>query len=127
MPHRTRRRLHAHGFDEDGNLYGNKTGRLPDFLANPPGSALPNEISALLDMFAMQSRSGGVYDRKCAVCHTIAKRLARVRLELKDGRLADRVTGSDIPDFLTDHGRVDAGEIEMITRMLTWQIQTSGP
>lgn len=58
---------------EDGNLYGNKTGRrLPDFLANPPGSALPNEIAALLDLFAMQSRSGGVYDRKCAVCYTSA-------------------------------------------------------
>lgn len=54
------------------------------------------------------------------------KRLARVRLELKDSRLVDRVTGSDIADFLTDHGRVDAGAIEMITRMLTWQIHTSG-
>ncbi|MDA7948623.1 MAG: hypothetical protein MPJ78_14245 [Hyphomicrobiaceae bacterium] len=111
----------------DGLLVGRQTGTpMTEFLASHRGAPTQAEIAALIDMFARQLRTGGLYKRKCSICHVRAKRLARVRLDIRDGRLVDRVTGRDITAFLKEHGQLDPGEVRLIDAMLRWQLKTAG-
>ncbi len=111
----------------NGQIIGRKTGvPVGEFLARHSGNPSQKEIAALIEMFALQLKSGGLYKDKCGICHTSAKRLARVRLEIRNDRLVDRVTGRDVTEFLYTHGRLDAEEVGVIDRMLRWQLQTIG-
>ncbi len=99
---------------------------IESFLADHSGQLSPAQIVALTDMFAMQLNSGGLFERKCRICHDSAKKLARVRLEMKNGKLVDRITALDIHDLLKGHGRLNAGEVEVINKLLIWQLRTAG-
>jgi len=96
------------------------------FLANHSGSPSPAQIAALIDMFTMQLNSGGLFRRKCRICHTSAKTLARVRLEMRKDKLVDRITARDMHEFLKGHGRLDAREVEIMNKLLIWQLRTAG-
>lgn len=110
----------------EDKVVGKKTNQpLAAFLPGHPGGATASEIDALLDMFAMQLRSGGLYARKCRICHKNAKELTRARLEVRDGQLFDHISERNIPEFLKGHGRLTAQEIPVIERMLKWQIEVT--
>ena len=110
----------------DGEIVGRKTDEpIKSFLAGHSGNPSREEISALLDMFAVQIQSGGLFEKKCRICHDSAKKLARVRLEMRNGRLVGWISARDVRDFLTGHGRLDNKEVEIINRMLVWQLQYS--
>ncbi|MHA1164225.1 MAG: hypothetical protein ACTSP0_01395 [Alphaproteobacteria bacterium] len=110
-----------------GQITGRKTNEpIQTFLADHSGHPSPAQIAALIDMFTMQLNSGGLFERKCRICHDSAKKLARVRLEMKNGKLVDRITSRDTYDFLTEHGRLNAGEVEVINKLLIWQLRTAG-
>ena len=111
----------------DGRVVGRKTGAvITEFLARHRGTPSQAEIAALVEMFALQLRTGGLYKDKCGICHTSAKRLARVHLEVLDARLVDRVTGRDVSAFLSEHGRLGPDEVGLIDEMLRWQLKTAG-
>ncbi len=111
----------------DGELVGRETGEpVRGFLAHHRGSPSQGEIAALVEMFTLQLRTGGLYKDKCGICHKSAKRLARVRLDVRDDRLVDRVTGRNVTAFLFDHGRLDPDEARLIDDMLRWQLKTAG-
>ena len=111
----------------DGELVGRETGKpVRGFLAHHRGNPSQGEIAALMEMFTLQLKTGGLYKDKCGICHTSAKRLARVRLDVRDGVLIDRVTGRDVTAFLFVHGRLDGDEARLIDDMLRWQLKTAG-
>ena len=111
---------------DGGQIVGRKTGAvMTEFLARHRGRLSQPEIAALVELFALQLRTGGLYKDRCRICHTNAKRLARVRLEVRDSRLVDRVTGRDITAFLSEHGRLSADEVGLIDEMLRWQLKTA--
>lgn len=110
-----------------GQITGRNTNQpVESFLINHSGHPSPAQIAALMDMFAMQLRSGGLFERKCRICHSSAKKLARVRLEMRSGNLVDRITARDIHDFLAGHGRLNTREVEVMNTLLIWQLQTAG-
>ncbi len=66
--------------------------------------------------------AGGLYRKKCLICHKRAVGLARRKLILLDGTLVGRYTGRRIETFLENHGRLESAEITTITRMLERQL-----
>lgn len=111
----------------DGQITGRKTQqRIEAFLTGHSGNPSPAEIAALMDMFAIQLRSGGIFEQKCRICHDSAKKLARVKLEMRNGRLMGWIAERDIRDFLKGHGRLDTREVEIMNKLLIWQLQTAG-
>jgi len=96
------------------------------FLADHSGSPSPAQIAALIDMFTMQLNNGGLFQRKCRICHTSAKTLARVRLEMRKDKLVDRITARDMHQFLKGHGRLETFEVETMINLLIWQLRTAG-
>ena len=68
--------------------------------------------------------SGGLFEKKCRICHDRAVKLARTELTIKDGRLVGRYSKRDIATFLAGHGRLTADEVPLIVDMLKRQIAT---
>ncbi len=110
----------------NGHIIGRKTGTpVSELLQTHSGAPTQKQIAALIEMFTIQLKSDGLYKEKCGICHTSAKRLARVRLEIRGDKLVDRVTGRDVTEFLKGHGRLDAVEVDVIDQMLRWQLKTA--
>ncbi|MDH3580935.1 MAG: hypothetical protein OEM91_09965, partial [Hyphomicrobiales bacterium] len=96
--------------------------RLLDGHAGDPS---PAEIAALIDMFARQLGSAGLFRRKCVNCHKRAVTLARRMLVVREGDLVGRYTGNRMTAFLANHGRLEDNEIEIMTQMLRWHVETA--
>lgn len=112
---------------KDGVLVGKQHSEpLESYLASHFGRPTPAEIAVLINMFNIQVRTGGVYALKCRICHDDAKTLARTKLILKNGTLAGRYTGHVMENFLTNHGRLSANEVDTVHAMLVWQLESVG-
>ncbi len=106
--------------ERDGALTGVRTGRpVDDFLAHHRGGLTPDTIALFLDVFRAQLRSGGFYQKRCAICHDRAYEFARLRLILRDGQLVGRYSGRDIADFLPGHARMTESEAKRMLEALT--------
>jgi len=103
----------------DGVLRGRVSGRnIRVFLPDHYGYPNPDETAALYDLFFSQKQDGGKFKARCAVCHVRARELARLSL-IRDGdSLRGRYTGRDITEFLSNHGRIEATEIDIFIEML---------
>lgn len=111
----------------DRQITGRKVKQpLDAFLNGHSGKPSPAEITALIDMFTIQLNSDGLFEKKCRICHKSAKKMARVRLKVRNGKLLDLLSGRDIHEFLKDHGRLTDAEVEIMNHLLTWQVQTAG-
>lgn len=100
-------------------------GSVARLLDGHPGNPSAAEIAALVDMFTRQIRSGGLFRRKCTSCHKRAVTLARRTLVVRQGRLVGRYTGNPMTSFLANHGRLEGSEIETMTQMLRWHVETA--
>jgi len=95
-------------------------------LAAGHGRLNAAEIGALIAHFTAILRSDGLFREKCKICHGAAVALARLELELSDGRLVGRYTDRDIATFLENHGRLETAEIVTIVEMFVRQLGTRG-
>lgn len=103
----------------DGHLLGRKSSAMVKSLfAAGHGGLTQEEASVLLSHFAAISQSGRLFQRKCRVCHDRAVAFARINLKLKNGELFGRYTGKDIGEFLKEHGRLTAEDVETIISTL---------
>ena len=111
---------------EEGQLVIQKSHRrLVDFLPDHYGDLSADEISSLLETFKRQVETGGLYQKKCRICHDRARYLARRNLVLRNGQLVGRYTGADIKRLLSYHGRLSDDEQAVIYDMLVWQVETA--
>ena len=112
---------------KDGRVVSTKTGRrVGELLTDHFGTNLsPAEIGVLLEAFTLQLESGGIYQRKCIVCHERAKVFSRAKLTIDRGQLVGRYSGRKTASFLAHHGRLREDEIEVIVKMLRWQLETA--
>jgi len=83
-----------------------------------------DEAKAMVAQLMSIERSGGVFEKKCRICHDRAVRLARTELVIEGGRLVGRYSKRDIVAFLANHGRLIADEVPKIVDMLKRQITT---
>ena len=110
----------------DGNVVGTATGEpVARFLGSHFGQPSAIEIAALVDMFTRQISRDGLFRRKCSNCHKRAVTLARRKLTISGGNLVGRYTGNDMKAFMANHGRLEGDEVEIITRMLRWHVETA--
>ncbi len=111
---------------EDGELVIQESRqRLLDFLPNHFGKLTRDEVTSLLEAFQRQVETGGLYQKKCRVCHDRARYLARRNLVLRNGQLVGRYTGTDIKRLLSYHGRLSDDQQAVIYDMLVWQVETA--
>ncbi len=87
---------------------------LPDHFGHPN----PEETAALYDMFFWQVKGGGKFKDRCAICHVRARELARLNLVRDGDAVRGRYTGNDISEFLSNHGRIDANEVDFFVQLL---------
>lgn len=83
------------------------------------------ELAALKGLFEIGIDTGGIFQHRCASCHKSGVTFARQNLELKDGRLTGKKTGTDVRAFLAGHGGAEAAEIDKLARMLQYQVETA--
>ena len=103
----------------DGQLVGRATGRpVERFLRRHPGGLSTAEIALFRDVMQRQVEAGSLFQDKCAICHGRAVELAAANLGISEGELRIRYNGETVRDFLTDHGRLDDREIEIVHRAL---------
>ena len=95
------------------------------FLLRHAGGQSAETADLLTEMFRLQLSAGGVYERRCRICHDRARDLARHTLILRQDTLAGRYTGRDIHAFLQDHGRLASSEIEPLFDLLKWQLESA--
>jgi len=62
--------------------------------------------------------AGGLFDRKCGICHPRAVDLARIHLTNRNEKLTGLYTGCDMPEFFILHGRLTAPEVNTVLRMI---------
>jgi hypothetical protein len=109
---------------EGGVVVGAKSGKaVSAFLPGHYGRLTADEATALTEAFLLQIRRGGLYEKKCRVCHDPAKELARRRLVVEEGVLRGRYSGRDVAAFLKTHGRLTPDEVGVLTEMLLWQLK----
>ncbi|MGI9385151.1 MAG: hypothetical protein ACR2PO_18515 [Methyloligellaceae bacterium] len=108
---------------ENGEVIGRKS-RVPvrTYLPTHFGKPSKAAIDVLVETFQLQLARGGLYQDRCTICHVQAKKLARTKLIIRDGRLIGRYTGADMKTFLSGHGRLTAEEAAMVEQMLRWQL-----
>ena len=104
-------------------IVGRRSGReLRAFLAGGHGRLAAPEVEVVAAHLAAILEAGGLFRDKCLICHRQAVSLARSHLVLRDGRVMGRYTHRDIAAFLENHGRLEAGEIPTVVRMLARQL-----
>ena len=110
---------------KDGRVVGQRSGRdVEVFLGKGHGGVSPSEANALIQQFRNILRTGGIFDRKCRICHDRAVVLARANLVVCGGKLRGRYSGKDTDEFLSHHGRLEAEEIPTILDMFKGQLTT---
>lgn len=116
----------SHVVIEDGVLRAASSRQpLDRFLPAHVGGLAGDEIAVLLDMFARQLAFGGVYERRCRICHDRASQFVRLRLALRDGAVVSRLSGEDVAAFLERHGRTTPEERQRLLDMFRFQLETA--
>lgn len=111
--------VRARLFQSDGRLAIQGSSRdLQTFLQSGHGKLTPEETGLLIEQFRQILMSGGLFQRKCRVCHDRAVEFARLNLIEKDGRLTGRYSHRDVADFLQNHGRLEKDEIDTMIGVL---------
>lgn len=111
---------------EDGRVLARRSGMALDrFLATGHGDVAPENLDVLVGHLSAVARAGGLFERKCRICHDRAVVLARRELVIRDGRLVGRYTGRDIEAFLTHHGRLTEHERAVMLDTLQRQLRTA--
>ncbi|MBW4709765.1 hypothetical protein KX928_18410 [Roseobacter sp. YSTF-M11] len=120
---------HAGDFAFDGlellgnTLVGKTSGRpLSVFLEAGHGHLSPAEIEVMVKFLSDIRQSGRLFLKKCRICHSNAKELARHGLVLHDDKLYGRYTGREIARFLANHGRLEPGEVAIMLNVLKRQM-----
>lgn len=107
-----------------GQLVGERSGRdVEAFLGGGHGRVSQAEAAVLVEQFRNILRTGGIFDRKCRICHDRAVVVARSKLIKCEGKVRGRYSGRDMSDFLTYHGRLEPAEIEKILAMFARQLE----
>jgi hypothetical protein len=107
----------------DGEIVGRKTSRdVRIFLEAGHGNLTPQEIETLFVQFESMLATGGLFQKKCRICHDRAARFARLNLVERDGRLVGRYSGRDIAEFLKGHGRLNPDEVDSMIATLIRQL-----
>lgn len=120
--------VNAELFMENGTLCGRACGHdIRLFLPTHRGHPTPEETEALYSLFFQQLKgedldavkSRGGFKSRCAICHTDERELAR-RYLVRDGDVVrGRYSGRELKPFLTNHGRIDAAELDFFVNLLT--------
>ena len=115
-------------FIENGALCGRACGHdIRLFLPTHHGHPTPEETEALYDLFFSQLkgdaidliRSRGGFKARCAICHTDERALARRYLVREGDVVRSRYTGRELSEFLANHGRISAGELDFFVKLLS--------
>lgn len=103
---------------KDGRL----TGRNPErdvcafLVGHGAGEAL---AGAVCQMLSAQSATPSLFKQKCAGCHETAADLARTGLVPGDGgALKGKSNGRELAEFLVTHGKLEAGELQILVQTL---------
>ena len=108
----------------ENGLVGKASGRLVlDFLEAGHGKLSDDEIDVLIEQFEIIKESGGLFQKKCIICHDNAAKFAHLKLILRDDILTGRYTDRNVAEFLLNHGRLDASEAQKVVEVLTRQLQ----
>ncbi|MEW5962018.1 MAG: hypothetical protein AB1749_00500 [Pseudomonadota bacterium] len=109
----------------DGRTVGARSGKpIADLLVGHMGVRLTaEETAALAGHFEAMLATGFLFQEKCIVCHDRAQELARLRLQIHDGRLVGRYSGLDIAAFLEQHGRLEGEEVAIMLATLRRQLE----
>lgn len=113
--------------DAAGTVGSASGSALASLLANHHGARVDAaDIAALARLAVDISKSGYVFRDKCAMCHVSGRTFALKALELRDGRLVRRSTGTPVADYLAGHGMVSDGERTRVVEMLRRQLARPG-
>ena len=110
---------------EDGPRGRSSGSSVEAFLPSHAGGHSAEVVTKLTEMFRHQLAAGGVYERRCRICHDKARDLARGELIVIDARLVGRYTGRDIRSFLDAHGRLEPTEVTPLYELLRWQVESA--
>lgn len=114
------RELVSEKLDMDAaTLVSRKTARpLAEFLRAGHGGLTADQIDRLVRHMTDIRLSNQIFNRKCAICHVRMRELVGTDLVLQEGRVVGRYTGTDIEEFLFDHGRLLPQEVpEILDKM----------
>jgi hypothetical protein len=78
-----------------------------------------NEVDAIYNMLLAQVSSQASFKSDCVSCHGTAASFVRNSLELRDGVLYSRNSGSPVSRFLEQHRELSPADIEFFTKLLT--------
>lgn len=103
---------------KDGRLFGRNPAR--DICAYLVGHGAGEEMAQpVCAMLTAQAGTPSLFKNKCASCHETAADLARTGLASGDGgALKGKDNGRDIAEFLTTHGKLEAGEVATVVETL---------
>lgn len=104
---------------EHGTLRGRTSGNdIRTFLPAHFGHPNQEETSALYDLFFRQVKEGGVFKDRCTICHGSARELAHGKL-IRDGDVVrGRYSGNNLTEFLSNHARIGADEVDFFIQLL---------
>lgn len=113
---------------QSGEVFGRRSAQqIGAFLETGHGWLKPDEISILVSHLTDISRSGGLFRKKCIICHDRAVVFARTRLAMRNGVLVGRYSGRNIRRFLNGHGRLSPSEVSNMIEVLERQLITAEP
>lgn len=103
---------------KDGRLVGRNPAR--DICAYLIGhGAGETRAAPVCAMLTAQAETPSLFKNNCASCHETAADLARTGLVQSDGgALKGKDNGRDIAEFLTTHGKLEAGEVAIVVETL---------
>ncbi|MDX2458243.1 MAG: hypothetical protein QNL87_12125 [Gammaproteobacteria bacterium] len=78
-----------------------------------------NEVDAVYDMLLAQVNNQARFKGECVSCHDTAARFVRKSLELRDGALYSRNSGSPVSRFLDHHMALSPDDVEFFIKLLT--------
>lgn len=102
----------------DGRLVGRNPARdVCGYLVNHGAGA--DMAAPVCAMLTAQAATPSLFKSKCAGCHETAADFARTGLVAGEGgTLKGKQNGRDIAEFLTGHGKLDAGEVAKVVSTL---------
>jgi hypothetical protein len=77
-----------------------------------------HEVDAVYDMLFAQVKTQARFKDECSICHGIAAEFVRNSLELRDGVLHGRESGSPARVFLTSHRDMTAEDVDYFNSLL---------
>lgn len=90
---------------------------LKKFLVNHYLSG--DEVDAVYEMLRAQAATQSQFRDNCSRCHGTAAKFVRSSIELRDGVSYGRGSGASVSEFLRNHQRLSAMEVDFYARVLT--------